>query len=84
MLAQVSNCRLWRIQQMNRGRHDLIQIVRRNIGGHTDCNTGRAVEEQIGHLRRKYGGFIQGAVEIRLPIHRALAQLREQYLGVRR
>ncbi len=82
MLAQVGNRRLWRIQQMDCGRHDLIQIVRGNIGGHTDSNTGRAVKEQIGHLRREYGRFIQGAVEIRLPIHRALGQLREQYVGV--
>ncbi|CAI8385544.1 MAG: Uncharacterised protein [Halieaceae bacterium] len=69
---------------MDGGRDYLIEVVGRNVCRHTDGNTRCAIQQQVGYLRRQYGGLFEGAVEIRLPIHRSLAELREQHLGVSR
>ena len=69
---------------MNGGRDHLIEVMRRNVRRHPDGNTRGAVQQQIGHLSRQYRGLFKGAIEIRLPIHGSLTELREQYLGVSR
>ena len=69
---------------MDGGRDDFFEVVGRNVCRHTDSNTGCAIEQQIGHLRGQYGGLFEGAVEVRLPIHRSLTELRQKHIGVSR
>ena len=69
---------------MDGGRDHLVEVVRRDIRRHPDGNTRRAVEQQIGHLGWQHGGLFKGAIKIRLPIHRSLAELRKEHLGVGR
>ena len=47
---QVLNGRLGLIQQVDTSRNDFIDIVRRNICGHTHRNTGASVQEHKGYL----------------------------------
>ena len=63
------------VQQTNTGRSHFFQVMRRDIGRHTDRNTSRSVKQQIGQARRQNHGFFHGTVEVRLPINRALSQL---------
>ena len=44
-------------QQVQAGIHHFIQVVRRDIGGHTHGNTARAVHQQIGDARRQHQRF---------------------------
>ena len=67
---------------MDGGRDDFLEVVRWNVCRHTDSNTGCAIEQQIGHLRRQHSWLFEGAIEIRLPIHRSLTELREEHIGV--
>ena len=83
VLAEISNRCLWRVQQMNCCRHHFVQIVGGDIGGHADCNASGTVQQQVRYLRRQHGRLLEGAVEIRLPVHRALTQLRQEHLSVR-
>ena len=69
---------------MDGGRNHLVEVMGRNVRRHPDRNTRRAIEQQIGHLGRQYGGLFKRAIKIRLPIHRSLAELREEHLGVSR
>ncbi len=62
----------------------LAQVVRRDVGGHADGDAGGAVEQHVRQARRQAHRLLQRAVEIRLPVHGALAQLRQQGRGIRR
>ena len=60
-----------------------LEVVRRNVGGHAHRNTGRPVDQHIGQLRGQELGFLERAVEVVGPIHRALPQFRQQGLRIR-
>jgi hypothetical protein len=70
------------LQQRHRRFRDLAQVVRRDVGGHAHGDAGGAVEQQIGQTRRQHAGLVERAVEIGLPVHRALLQLGQQGIGV--
>ena len=50
--------------------HDLTQVVRRNIGCHTDRNTHRAIHEQVGETRRQNLRLLGGIVKVRHEVYR--------------
>ncbi len=84
MLAKVGHRGLGILQQADGGAGDLTHIVRWDIRGHAHGNAGGAVEQYVGQARRKQLRFVQGTVEVRPPVHGALSQFREQYLGIGR
>ncbi len=43
---------------------DLAQIVRRDVGGHADRDTGRAVDQQVGEAGRQDGRLLGAAVVV--------------------
>ncbi len=70
------------LKQMDCCRGHLAQVVRRDIGGHAHGNARAAVQEHVGQARRQRGRLVQRAVEVGLPIDRALAQLGQQRGGI--
>ena len=55
---QLRNFHIRVINQHNKAVNNLAQIVRRNVGSHTNRNTGTAVNQQSRYLRRKYAGLL--------------------------
>ena len=53
------------LDDLNRGIHNLRQIVRRNVGGHADRNAAGAVDEKIGNAGGQHGGLECGFVVVR-------------------
>ncbi len=72
------------IEQAHAGRRHFPEVMRRHIGGHAHGDAGGAVEQQVGQARRQGGRLVQGAVEVRHPVHRALAQFGQQHFRVTR
>ena len=55
---QLRNFYIRVINQHNQAVNNLTQIVRRNVGSHTDCDTGTAVNQQSRDLGRKYAWLL--------------------------
>ncbi len=83
VLAQVGDAGIGIIEQPQQCTDDLVEIVRRHVGGHAHGNAGGAVEQQVRQACRQPGGFFQGAVEVGRPIGGALAKLAQQHFGDR-
>ena len=69
-------------QQRNRRLRHFTQVVRRNIGSHTDRNAGGAVQQDVRQTRRQHFWLLQRTVKVRHPIDGALTQFAEQQFGV--
>ena len=66
---------------MQAGVDQLGDVVRRDVGGHADRDTRRAIGQQVGELGRQDGGFGQAAIVIVAKIDGVLIQAVEQRLG---
>ena len=75
---QVLDAALRMLQQIVQRVAEFPQVVRRNIGGHAYGNTGRTVEQQVGHLGRKHGRFLQRIVIVGQEIDGFLIQIRQK------
>ncbi len=71
------------VNQVNNGVADLAQVVRRDIRGHPDSDAGRAVDQQVGELRRQHDWLGCRAIVVWLKIDRVLVNISEQLLGDR-
>ena len=80
VFAQFGDRRARLVEQAHAGRRDFPQVVRRHVGGHAHRDAGGAVEQQVGQA----GRLVEGAVEVRYPVHGTLAQFAEQHLGIAR
>ena len=72
------------IQQMDTGGGDFAEIVRWDVGGHADGDAGNAIEQDVRQAGGQPHGFVQRAIEIGYPVHRALAEFGQQHLRERR
>ncbi|MNJ24691.1 hypothetical protein D3C77_191150 [compost metagenome] len=79
MLAKLLDRGLGLIEQTHAGRGDFAQVVRRHVGGHAHGDTGGTVEQDVRQTRRKHRRLVEGTVEVRHPVCRALAQFAEQH-----
>ncbi len=84
MLAELLDAGARLVKQAYAGGRHFAQVVRRHVSGHAHGDTGGAVEQKVGQTRRQRRRFVERAIEIRHPIHRALSQLAEQHLGIAR
>ena len=57
------------------------EVVRRNFGRHTDCDTGRTVDEKVREPRRKHHRLHLVLVEVRSEIDRVLSDIRHHLGG---
>ncbi len=67
-------------QHVQAGVHHLIEIVRRNIGGHAHRNTAGAIHQQIRQLARQDLGFFFGTVVIVLKIDCFLVDIGQHFV----
>ena len=79
---QRAGARLGVLQQMQAGVRHLAQVVRRNVGGHAHRDAGGAVEQQVRQSCGQHLRFVERAVEVGLPVDRALTELAQQHLGI--
>ena len=78
------------LEQVDRGRDDLDEVVRRHVGRHADRDAGRAVDEQVRVGGRQHGGLLELAVVVRDEVDDVLVEVlgererrgREPRLGV--
>ena len=62
---------------------DLTQVMRRDVGGHSDRDPGGAVDEQVGHTGREHRRLLFGAVVVRPHVDGLLLDVRHQLAGDR-
>ena len=82
--AQVVDRLLGIVDQGDRRVDHLAQVVRRDVRGHPDRDPRRAVDQQVGQLRRQDRGLLLGAVVVRLEVDGLLVDVGEQLGGDRR
>ena len=64
ILHQSLDVNLGIVDISHRGVDDFGQVVSGNVGGHTDGDTARTVDQQVGNARRHHRGLLQGVVEV--------------------
>ena len=70
--------------------NNFAEVMRRDARGHTDRDTGAAVDKQVRECRREHGRLLPGLIVVGHPVHRGLvhvghqrvAQVSEARLGV--
>ena len=72
------------IQQAYTGGGHFPHVVRRDIGGHTNRNTGGAIQKYMGQPGRQYRRLFHGAIKIGHPVHRTLPKLAQEHFRERR
>ena len=68
-------------RKMQNGVDYLAQVVRRDIGGHADGDTGYAVQKQGRQSRRQYERFLGGAVIVCAPCNGIFFDIEQKFLG---
>ena len=81
VLHQITQRCLGIIQHADAGADDLTEIVRRDIGGQTHGDTGRAVHQQVGEARRQNAGLLAAFIEVGIPIHGILVDVPKHLVG---
>ena len=59
---------------------DLAQVMGRDIGRHTNCDTGRTVDQQVGIAGRQDLGFLAGIVKVGIKVDGILADIGDHIL----
>ena len=67
-------------QQVQTSVHHLIEVVRRNVGGHAHRNTGRAIHQQIGKLGWHDQRFSFATVVVGTKVNRFFVQVGKQFM----
>ncbi|OQB99600.1 MAG: hypothetical protein BWX79_03091 [Alphaproteobacteria bacterium ADurb.Bin100] len=62
-------------QQVQAGVHHLIEVVRRDVGGHSHGDAAGAIDQQVRQLARQHQGFFFGAVVVGPEIDRFLVDV---------
>ena len=73
--------RRWIVDQRQAGVDHLTEIMRRNVGGHTDRNAARAVDQEIGDARRQDDGLQLLAVVVLLEVDGVLVDIGQEGAG---
>ena len=68
-------------QQVQASVHHLVQVVRRDVGGHAHGNTTRAVDQQVGQTRGQNQGFFFGAVVVGAKVDGVLVDVAQHLVG---
>ena len=68
-------------QHVQAGVDHLIEVVRRNVGGHAHRNAARAVHQQVGQLARQDQGLFFRAVVVGAEVDRFLVDVGQHLVG---
>jgi hypothetical protein len=63
------------LQQVQAGVDHLVEVVRRDVGGHAHRNAGAAVDQQVGQPRRQHRGLLLRAVVVGREVDRLLVDV---------
>ena len=77
---QFVNLNVGVVQTRERGVNNFGQVVRRNIGRHTNRDTRRTVDQQVRHARRQNNGLALGIVVVRGEINGFFVQVGQQFV----
>ena len=69
------------VHQRDAGVDDLGEVVRRNLGGHADGDSVRAVHEQVGNARGQHQRLDRGVVEVGDEIDGVFVDVGQQLFG---
>ena len=78
---QVNHGSLGIIQHADAGIDDLGQIVGRNVGSHTNGDTGRTVYQQVGETAGQHSGFLAAFVKVGVPVDGLLIDIPQHLIG---
>ena len=77
MLHQPFQLRIRVINKVAHTVHNLRHIVRGDIGGHTNCNSSRTVDEQVWEPRGEYHRLFETVIIVGGIIYGILVNIRE-------
>ncbi len=80
-LEQVFGGGLGIIYKMHSGGGHFPQVMRRNIGSHTNRDTKSAVQKQVGGRRRQDYRFFSGGIIVSAKIYRIFIQIAKHFSG---
>ena len=60
---------------------DFGQVMGGHIGGHTHCDAGGAVDQQVWHPRRQHLRLFDGVVKVVGKVHRLLVDVGQHFVG---
>ena len=69
------------VDHLDEGRAHLAEMVRRDVGGHTDRDARGAVDEQVRQSCRQHDGFLAGAVVVGPEVNRVLVDFLEDFVA---
>ena len=78
VLHQLIEANGWIINDRNDGVAYFAHVVRRHAAGHTHGDAARAVDEQVGELRREHGWLLQAVVVVGLEVDGSLVEILKQ------
>ena len=81
VLHQIGDGAIGILHQVDGTVNDLPQIVRGDIGGHTDSDTHRAVHQQIGETGGEHGRLVTGIIEVAVPVDHILLDIPHHFVG---
>ena len=79
--AQLQRRQIGIVEQLDQRRADLVEVVRRDVGGHADGDAGAAVDEQVRHARRQHDRLALRAVVARPERDGFLLDLLQHFVG---
>jgi len=59
--------------------NDLAQVVGRDVGGHADCDTLTAVDQQVGEAAGQHAGLLLGLVKVGVPVDGVLLDIGQHF-----
>ena len=81
VLHQLVDADIRILQSRQAARYHFAQVVGRDIGGHPNRNTRRAIDQKVGDSGWQHRRYTLGAVVVIDEIDRFLVQVREQGMG---
>ena len=82
VFAKIFDRGLGLVEQVKTGAGNLIQIMRRDIRRHADCDAATTVKQHVRQARRQHLRLVHRAIEVGFPVDSALSKLTQQHIGV--
>src|SRR5439155_19503201 len=78
---QFFSCRLWILDQVNDAITDFNEIMWWNVGGHTNGDAGRAINQQVGQTGRQDSWLLRLVIVVGFEIDGIFVNVTQQFIG---